>query len=331
MLDFSRVAPHRQEEVARRICVLNKYIAREMTRGEARRKLGLAESSFSLLLRAWLDTGRPENLMGSGRKQRPRKIVTDLQRQVILEAEAAERTQPVSQVMERARRLADLRGVKLPGVTVMKALIGHIRRSRGLRPDAKHDILVTHCAIDVPVRHAEYGAVAPILALVLDIGKEATILGMFLSMACPSVSSTAAALVDALSNDYPPRKQLLNEFRIMIGSDAAWSPLKDALTDTMLPLYFMPARPRSPRELIALLGRQPGGLRLKPDLTNRPEAERFAQVPQGGSALDFEHANAIVRGRLTGIFNAHQEALLADKEEARMLALRLGRLAATHG
>ena len=148
-------------------------------------------------------------------------------------------------------------------------------------------------------------------------------MGMSLSMARPSAASAAAALLDALSRDYRPRSHAPNERRIVVGSGDDWSLLKEALAGTNLPLYFMPARPRSARELVGLLGHRPGGLKLKPDLTNRPEEERVAQVPQGGSPLDFEHADAIVRGRFKGMFSAHREALLSSEEEVSSLAKRL--------
>lgn len=327
-LDFSRVAPHRRDEVARRIGVLESYIARRMTRGEAREQLGLTESSFSLLVRSWLDTGRPEDLMGSGREQRPRATISDVQRQLISDAEAAARTQSVSQVMERARRLADLRGVELPGVTTMKTLIGEIRRGRGLRPEGVRDVLVTHCAIDVPVRHAEHGVVAPIAALVLDIRREATVLGMSLSTEAPSSSSAAAALLDALSADYLPQSQALNECRVLVGASGTWSNLEEALQGANLPLYFMPARPRSWREIVGLLGLRPGGIRLKPDLTERPEGERVAHVPQGGTSLDLQDADAILRGRFKASSSSQREALVSNEEEAARLRSRLRHLIA---
>lgn len=322
-LDFSRVAPHRRDEVARRIGIIERYVAREITRREAIDQLGLTEVSFWILVRGWLDNGRPEALMGSGKERKKVDSFSETQRQLISDAEAGARTQSVSQVMERARRLAELRGVALPGVTAMKTLIGQIRRSRGLRPEGVRDVLVTHCAIDVPVRHAEHGVVAPIAALVLDIRREATVLGMSLSMEPPSSSSAAAALLDALSADYLPQSQELNECRVLVGAGAGWSNLEDALQGANLPLYFMPARPRSWREIVGLLGHRPGGIRLKPDLTERPEGERAAHVPQGGTSLDLKDADAILRGRFKGSSSSQPEALISNEEEAARLRSRL--------
>lgn len=325
-LDFSRVAPHRRDEVARRIEIIERYVARETSRREAIAQLGLTEVSFWILVRGWLDNGRPEALMGSGKERKKVDSVSDAQRQLISDAEAAARTQSVSQVMERARRLAELRGVGLPGVTTMKTLIGEIRRGRGLRPEGVRDVLVTHCAIDVPVRHAEHGVVAPIAALVLDIRREATVLGMSLSTEAPSSSSAAAALLDALSADYLPQSQALNECRVLVGASGGWSNLEEALQGANLPLYFMPARPRSWREIVGLLGLRPGGIRLKPDLTERLESERVAHVPQGGTSLDLQDADAILRGRFKGSHSPQHEALLANEEEAFRLSSRLRQL-----
>ncbi|UYY76808.1 hypothetical protein [Sphingomonas sp. R1] len=173
------------------------------------------------------------------------------------------------------------------------------------------------------MRHTDHGVVAPIATLVLDIRREATVLGMSLSMEPPSSSSAAAALLDALSADYLPRSQALNECRVLVGTGEGWSNLEEALKGANLPLYFMPARPRSWREIVGLLGHRPGGIRLKPDLTERPEGERVAQVPQGGTPLDLHDADAILRGRFKGSSSSQREALLASEEEAERLRSRL--------
>lgn len=326
-LDFSQVAPHRRAEIARRIGILESYVAGDMTRRAAVAKLGMTEVSFYNLLRAWRRTGQPGALVGSG-KPKNLNSVTDLQRQLVLDAEAGAPTGSLTAVMARAQRLAEIRGVELPGVRTMKVLIGEIRRGRGLRPDGVVDILVTHCAVNVPVRHEEHGIVAPVLSLVLSIRRQPTVLGTALSLSPPNMFSSARALLDALSSADRPRTAAPDEFRVMVGSENDWPSLEEALAGTDLPLIFVQAQPRSWREVTGLIGDRPGGLKLKPDVTGRPASRRIVPVPQGGSPVSLEDADTMVRGRLKTAFGGPRESLLSGEEATRSLESHLRRLIA---
>lgn len=320
-MDFSKVAPHRRDEIVRRIGILEDYIAGGVTRAEAVAELGMSEVSFYNFLRAWRRTGRPDALVGSGRPQN-RVTPTDEQRRLISDAEAGSPTGSMTAIMARAERLAELRGVELPGVRTMKVLIGEIRRARSLRPDGVLDILVTHCAVNLPVR-AGHLVVAPVLGLVLAIRRRPTILGVSLSLSPPDAFSSARAILDALSSADAPRTEMPAEFRVMTEPEDDWSKLKAALVETDLPLIFTPARPRSWREVTGLIGDRPAGLKLMPDVTSRLADGRTVKVPKGGSDVSLEDAEAMVRGRLKGAFEGPHSAIVADDEAKTSLARHL--------
>lgn len=325
-MDLSNIAPHRRAEIVRRIEILENYIGGGATRAEAVAQLGMSEGSFYNLLRAWRHTGRPDALVGTGRPQN-RVTPTDEQRRLIRDAEAGSPTGSLSAVIARAERLAELRGVELPGVRTMKVLIGEIRRARSLRPDGVLDVIVTHCAVNLPARAGD-AIVMPVLGLVLAVGRRATILGASLSLSPPDAYSSARAILDALSSADAPYMGSPAEFRVMAGPEGDWSGLKAALDDTDLPLIFTPARPRSWREVTGLIGDRPTGLMLMPDVTSRPAEERTVKVPKGGSDVALEDAEAMVRGRLKGAFEGSRGALLANDEARTSLARRLETLVA---
>lgn len=329
-VDLTKVGPHRRDEVVRRIRVLDDYIAGRKSSADAIAELGLAVSTFWTLVRTWRHSRRPEGLMGSGKERRPRVPVTDRQKDVIAAAERALPLAPVTDVMALARRLAEHAEIDLPGIRNMKATIASLRRHRGLRPEGVIDVLVCHCAVDVPVYVEGVGLVAPILSLVCEVGVLPIVLGSALSLRGPNAADTARAVLDAIEHADTVRVDTPREVQLMMGDEAGWGELRAGFDETGLSIRRLPTGGRAGREVTKLIGDRPGGLKLKPDLTARDMSRRTVQMPQGGSSVALGDVHEIIRGRLRTAFPGPRRRMLNEADKTARLVERLRKVVNTY-
>jgi hypothetical protein len=321
--DLSKIAPHRYEEVLRRIRILDDFVARRIDSHRAIAELGMAQSTFYVLARAWRKRRHAEDLIGTGKPRKPSYPMSDDQKAIISAAEAELPDAPMTTVMARAVAIADGRGVAMAGARNMKPYIRALRRSRGTVSPGLADGIVLSCAIDVPVQYRDYGLVAPVATMVFQLAEKPTILGMHLSMARPTAAAAAHALLDAIRCADSPRTEALDQLKLFIGGDAAWKGLQGALDGSGIPMRYEQARPRIWRNVTGLIGERPGGLRLKPDLTVRRAVDRLVKLPRGGEAVSFEVARDLIGAALRSEFSGLRQALILDEVALARLVTRL--------
>ena len=104
--DLSKVAPHRHDEVMRRINILEAYLAKQMVGATAIKEIGLAPSTFWWLLKIWRTNKRPEALFGTGSKERRRTPISEEQMAVLVEAERSLPHAPDTRVVRKAEEIA---------------------------------------------------------------------------------------------------------------------------------------------------------------------------------------------------------------------------------
>jgi len=317
--DLSKVAPHRHDEVMRRIGVLEAYLAKQMDSAQAIKEIGLAPSTFWWLLKIWRTNKRPEALFGTGSKERRRTPISEDQMAVLVEAEQSLPQAPDTKVIKKAEEIASAKGVDLPGLWNMKKAIVSIRSERGLRPEGQGEILVVSTALKIPVRSREDDVAAPILTMVLGIEKTPIYLGMALSLDTPGPRHAAAALLDALSHPQDEAAWKPIHLRIITGPEPEWAAVVDALQGLEVPVVPEAAAPRSSRELNKVIGNKFGGILIKPDLTFRSPEKRQVPLPPGGQAIDLSDAELIVRDRLREAFPGHRPLMVSNAFDQQRL------------
>ncbi len=321
--DLSKVAPHRHDEVMRRINILEAYLAKQMVGATAIKEIGLAPSTFWWLLKIWRTNKRPEALFGTGSKERRRTPISEEQMAVLVEAERSLPHAPDTRVVRKAEEIASAKGVELPGLWNMKKAIVSIRSERGLRPEGQGEILVVSTALKIPVRLREDEVAAPILTVVLGIEKTPVYLGMALSLDTPGPRHAAAALLDALSHPRDGAAWKPVRLRIITGSEPEWASVVDALQGLEVPVVPELGAPRSSRELNKVIGNKFGGILIKPDLTFRPPEKRQVPLPPGGQAIDLQDAELIVRDRLRAAFPGQRPLMVGNHGDCQHIITRL--------
>lgn len=229
--DMSEVAPHKRQEVLRRIEIIESYLSGQITSNLAVEKLGMSVPSFWRLLRAWRKGKRPGDIDGSGRNPKPKRPISEDAKRIIEEAEQSLAEASFAKVVERAMKLGRERGVTMPTEKKITTHAKESRRSRGLRPEGISDLVLEFCAIDVPTLHADLGPVAPIMCVLVDVRRTPVILGLTLEFEGRTAAQAARTIADAIARADTGRAMDVHEFQLPDFSGQEWTILETSLTN----------------------------------------------------------------------------------------------------
>ncbi|WP_333570868.1 hypothetical protein [Sphingomonas sp.] len=324
--DLSGVAPHRQREVLRRVEVLEAYISKEISSSQAIERLGLSVPTFWRLVRAWRNSGRPAELGGSGKAFKGRWPIEAEADMIIQSAVAETPTASVRKIVERACRIAQQNGVAMPGREKIEYRVDEFRRELGLRPHGVADLLLEFCAVRIPVIHAEFGHIVPVMCVLLDVRQTVKPLGLSLSFEAGDASAAARAMLDAIAQADRPRTSPPRSFSIPAEASGEFADLGTAMMDAGIPVTVEPVRSRaSARRVVRLLGKRPGGIVLLPDLARRSARERVAKLTFG-DPVALTTAEDMIRERFRDAFPGDREFLSNDPKVRSRLTGALQRL-----
>lgn len=326
--DLTFVAPHRREEVVRRIRVVEQFIVKPgraaAERGAA--ELGIGITLFYALARIWRETRSPAQMIGASRpRQRHSRLAAEQQ----VKIEAAIRELPdgsVQAIAVRAIELGKAAGVTMPALNSIRKAV-ELRRAGTLSsasPAAGADVVVTTCAIDLPILSDDSMPSMPLLTAVIEIGPPPTVRGLVLSVAGDQ-PAIARALLDALRGW---RSRSGHTPKLAFGPPADGNAtLLEALAAAGLTVRTMPQTPQSVmHDAVALLGRKPAGFRLLPSLTTRSPAQRIPTLAAGASPLPLNEAEQLLRSRLASGSGIERFGLSRGRPalERRLLTLARG-------
>ncbi len=296
------VPAHRREEVILRITAIRKYIdnPKDYPASTAADEIGITAVSFRRLVRAWKENADPRRFTGRATQETDPPLPPEqaaVIRQAIDELPGAIMERIAERAMEIARELT----VRMPGqAAVIKHIaIGTTGRLPDVLPAAGAVLVIEHSVVDVGVvkNHGGRGMM-PIATIVTRVAEPA-ILGIEMSLERPSVASVVAALGEAIarmrsSGEENVRPRIYAQ--LLKGAD--WDRLLVRLHSTGCDVVVHRTQePSPPVATLRLLGRKPGGIRLKPRLSRRPFIARPANIPRGGTPVLREEAAAFLRER----------------------------------
>lgn len=297
--DLSLVAPHRREEIRRRIHVVKNYLKDPGLHNaeNAATELGLSLSSFYNLANAWADH-KAELLQGAGRERERKNTLTSEQR-VILQNVAKNIKSPILQrAIDQAINLGKQQNVSMPSWNTMRV---HLRRmmERSL-PEGSFaigsTIALDHVAVDIPVKEGEI-VTMPIAAVVLRID-DGEILGVNLTVDGPSPNSAWLALQIAILK-LEASGQLENQ---TIALECFQGDEWKKLLEKLLPADFAVKaieRDKLGRKgpAAAFMPQRHVGITVKPRITGYPRIRRKPTIPADAQAMTIAEANAFIQER----------------------------------
>lgn len=300
--DLSFVAPHRRDEVLRRIGVLDEF-AKRPGRAAARLsagQLGLGLTQFYRLARVWAAHRRPELLAGSA-AARPRTTRATARQLQVVELACIERPNAnVASVAAHAITLAKAAGVEMPSTNSVRKIVEMKRVGRVApnSPAAGADLVVATCAVDIAVTRTGEPPTMPVATIIIHTSPSARVLGLALSLDA-SAPTAARAIADTLLAWTSTFQSATPSIAVEPGPGPAWVDLVRALSATGGDVRAMEPRPHSVmNDAVALLGRKPAGLRLAPDLTSKPIDARQPRLAAGAVPLMMADAERLLRQRL---------------------------------
>jgi len=298
------VAPHRRDEILRRIRVIRRYLS-EPTRALAlasAEELGVHVVTFYNLARAWKESHRADQLSGSRRPPRRRDHLSSAQHGVINQAVLDRPGERLERIYECAVEIGTDRGVALPAVATMRK---YIRLAlAGRLPPGSHadgaDIVVDHCAVDIAVEGPTGRPCMPVAALVMAV-PGARVLGSALSLDAPDVGATAEALARAFDR-LAEAKGRSRKGDIVVALETfggdEWERLAATLkTDGVVVRIRRRQRIGDAMTTSGLIGRERAGIRIRPRLAKLPFHERTATLAAGASPLNIAEAAEMLSSR----------------------------------
>lgn len=301
--DLTFVAPERRDDVRRRIDAIERFLANpgRVMAEKCASDLGLRHAQFYNLVRAWRETGRPEEIMGT---KRSRKMEPRIDRGVlnlIDEVIATNPRSPAGQIVKAVADEAAERGIKLPDPSTVSR---HVRRRRPAvltgEGAAGYDLVVDHTVIDIPVDFGGPGVRRPLATMVIYAPAE-SVMGVALSPGTPSPESTVSALLDAFRHSTFNGNAPMHRPRVGIVavSDAEGGAAADTLRRAGFDVGYIEVHAHGGGMFIeALLGREHAGLRLKQRLVWNTGERRLAALAPGAKPLTPAEAVDLLRGRL---------------------------------
>ncbi|MDR6831850.1 MULTISPECIES: hypothetical protein [unclassified Sphingopyxis] len=296
--DLSLVAPHRRDEVRRRIGVLSAYVKNPSVKAakDAAADLGLSLTSFYTLVRAWSER-RAELLPGAGRSRQRKDDLTEDQRNIFEEVAKNAQTAVLQRAIENAEKLAKARGVAMPSWNTARR---HLRKLIGARLSntsiaAGATYAVDYVALDVPVKDGTL-IIMPVAAIVLRID-DAAIVGVDLSSAGPSPKNAMSAIEMARSSILRDGTlETVLALEIFPGDE--WRSFLEGLRGLPVKLRVFEREALGRKGPAAtMLPAKIAGISLKPRLAGRDRQRRLATLPAGAEPLTLADANAFVRER----------------------------------
>lgn len=316
--DLSFVEPERRPEILRRIEVIESFM-RDRGRESAVRHaglLGLRPAQFYVLVRAWATTGRPEAIAGSGQPKVRRLEISAEQAEVMDAVIAAAPRTPPRQMVKRIDEVARERGTAMPGIETITRYVAR-SRPRLLPPEisAVPALVVDHSVLDLSVAFGSGVPSRPLATFVIDTREEAVV-GLALSDGPPSPAATAAALLNAVNRARRAQQPLAPtrvHVTLPVEPGAHWSVFQADLTAARVEVSYRAVGKYGHGAMAeSILGRRPGGIRLRPrlvslDLGKRqgsPVGRAAPMSPQ--EAFDYSHPR-LVGSRSTALFSGHSD------------------------
>jgi hypothetical protein len=301
--DLTFVAPHRRDEVLRRIRVLDRFIqapgraAAEVAAAD----LGLGVTQLYRLAKVWRMTRKPEELAGAAKPQPRRTEASERQQAIVRQGLEQLPDASIERIATQAIEVGSSVGVQMPAIKTVRKLVEMMRVGRVSpnSPAVGADVVIAHCPVDIAVQSPD-GPVMPVAALVIDATGTPRVIGLALSIEGIDAGATARALIEASAakgdtrTANPPTRFALDE---VAGDD--WTALRTALSEAGYQLQGVRRRPPFVlNDAVALIGRKPAGLRLMPGLLSRGPSDRPANLASGAKPLSLQQAEELVRTRL---------------------------------
>jgi hypothetical protein len=237
---------------------------------------------------------------------------------------------PVEQILAVIRQRCRQNRLSAPPANAVIAAIERNRSARISYPDSRM-IIVDHCAIELPSRLPTASLRLPVVAFAIAV-PELRILAWEAAFAAPTPQVTAALLMKLLiraadESQAPDTRQL----KLNMGRSAGWWNLRRTLRRAGVQRTGRSAVPvPSGRDIPGLIGNYLWDLRLRPNLTHRPEA--ITSVPEEHilSADDAQQAIAYAAELHNGSLPAAEASVALQQPSAlqRML-MELGEIAGT--
>ncbi len=298
--DMTFVAPHRREEVLRRIEVLESYKGGPKTKTDAvaaATRLGIGLSQFYVLLKSWVALGRPELLAGASAPRARRTNATNAQIRLIERARRSAAGASSSTIAALALARAARAGIPMPSARTIRKIIEMDQIGippRTLPPNA--DIVLLETVIDIPVRaDVATGAAMPIATLLIAL-HPVEVVAVALSMERGDAVAARRAINGAMRSGH-----LIVPKTIAIpdADTPEWTDLTMRLADAgfRVQQFRMPGT-RTLNPAVHLIGRKPVGLRLVPGLNDKPAAQRRSTRHAGDQPIDISEAERVVAARL---------------------------------
>lgn len=198
--DLTFVAPHRRDEVLRRIRVLERFIARPgraMAEGCAA-DLGIGVVQFYNLVRAWRAYRQPERLAGAGRPRMRKSFASTEQQRLVAQASAELPDATLHAIASRAIALGRSAGIAMPSPNSIRKMVelSAIRRLAPASPANGADVVVASCAVDIPVANGG-SPTMPVATLVISTASPPAVLGLALAMGDHDPATLANCLAEA--------------------------------------------------------------------------------------------------------------------------------------
>lgn len=301
--DLTFVAPHRRDEVLRRIGVLERFLAKPGRTAAHRSagELGLGLTQFYRLARVWRENRKPERIAGSA-TARPRKTLATAEQLSFVELAVTDLPHDsVAAIASRAIKLGEAAGVAMPSLNSVRKIV-ELNRAGRVAPNSPAkgaEVVIATCALDLAVATPDGSLTMPVATIVIHTLPDPRVLGVALSFEDRCAAAAAHALIDACTTWRSPTHAARPLIAIGRGPGPDWSELVESIAASGAEVRLMEARAHSVmNDAVALLGRKPAGFRLAPDLTAKPTDLRRPTLPAGARALALRDAETLVRERL---------------------------------
>lgn len=299
--DLTFVAPHRREEVLRRIGIIERYLE-EPTRAVAERsakEMGVNVVHIYNLARIWRETGRPEALPGAGRPSKRRRQVAPRVDRLIARAVRDAPDGKVEPIVARVLVLGDRENIELPGISTIRKYVAEAMKGRLPAESfaANSDWLIDSCAVDLPVAMPGGQIVMPIATMVIDVAS-ATVLSVVLDIAGPPAGSAGRALLKLIGGERGDSLGRKPRIAIEGYPDEDWPTFFNLLTEAGFDVQYRDRKSTAPAEAAPrLLGSWKAGVRLRPRATRRKFELRPATLVEGRPPLGIDVAEQLIQGR----------------------------------
>jgi len=319
--DLTFVAPHRRDEVRRRIRHIKEFIAAPGRAAAERHaaSLNLNYVQFYRLVKVWRAAGRPEALAGAGRSWSRSGPLSEEHRGLLDEIAALMLNATATGIARQAIQEARRRGLAPPSqVTAKKYITSILQKTTPATGLLKGiDIVIEHAAVDLPVTCGCAVPTMPVATLTIEVNGPdgARIIGVALSCGNPDASAVARSLMGALDRSVshgiaPPdvlldgqQPQAITGFapRLLVDENLAgpWALLLNTIAAAGIERSGRGRDDNRSRHFLGrLLPRKPGGIWFHPIKAYRKPSDRPAKLRAKSVSMSCSEALRFLNERL---------------------------------